>query len=100
MIIRVERSGGFAGLAQRAEIDTGALDPQDRQKLQDLVESTGFFQAPPSPEGDPGGADRFQWQITVERGSDQHTVTLHEGSLPLHWEPLIETLQPYLRRGR
>ncbi len=100
MIIRVERSGGFAGMSQRAVIDTDRLDPQERQELLGLVESSGFFETKLDSASSQTGADRFHYSITIERGQQHRTVELGENDIPENWQPLIQRINSLARRFR
>jgi hypothetical protein len=102
MIIRVERSGGFAGMSQRAVIDTDQLEPQERQELLGLVESSKFFDThlDTGSSSTQPGADRFHYTITIERGQQRRTVELGEGDIPENWQPLIQRINALARRFR
>jgi hypothetical protein len=99
MIIQVERSGGFAGMSQRSVIDVDHLDPQERQELLDLVESSGFFKNGGSAaSGQAGGADRFHYTITIEHGQQRRSIEVDEGDIPAEWQPLIQRILALARK--
>lgn len=100
MIIRVERSGGFTGMSQRAVIDTDQLDPQERQELEQMVDSSGFFNTSMAPTPSPGKPDRFHYTITIERGPQSRTVEMGESEIPAEWQPLIQRIDNLSRRFR
>ncbi|MFF5531580.1 protealysin inhibitor emfourin [Streptomyces cinerochromogenes] len=61
MRIRVRRTGGFAGIERRAEVDTSARpDAPDWQALAERVLATGR-DTPPA-----GVPDGFTYEITVD----------------------------------
>jgi hypothetical protein len=99
MIIQYERSGGFAGLIQRYEVDTADLEPDVQQELAALVDAADFFEAPLA-QAAPQGADRFNYQLTIERGAQSRTVVLSESELPDAWQPLIYRLNLLAREQR
>ncbi|MEU4728780.1 protealysin inhibitor emfourin [Streptomyces sp. NPDC023588] len=73
MRIQVERTGGFAGIERRAEVDTSGMP--DEEEWRDLA---GLALRP----GPPGHAadrvrDGFSYRITV----DGRTVSCHEPDL-------------------
>ena len=68
MIIRVARSGGFTGMSLQAVIDSEQLDPQERQELEKLVESSGFFERDLEAGSGQTGADRFHYELAIESG--------------------------------
>jgi hypothetical protein len=82
MKITVERSGGFAGMLMRSQVDSSQLSPQDSQELQGLIDAVHFFDLPPQVKIKGAGADRFQFTITVEDGGKRNSVTGSETDLP------------------
>lgn len=100
MIIRMERSGGFAGIGLKAVIDTQQLEPQERQELIALVERSDFFETDLSSTAGQTGADRFQYAITIEHGQQERSVELGESEIPEDWQPLIQRLNILARRFR
>lgn len=74
MKIAITRSGGFAGLVQRAAIDTADLpDPADAAELQTLAGRIDLA-ALPSPDRQP---DRFVYEIEI----DGRTAEVGESAL-------------------
>jgi hypothetical protein len=101
MIIQVERSGGFAGIPLQSVIDISQLDPQERQEMQDLVNSSRFFDTPlPAASSQTAGADRFTYSLTIEEGAKKRTVNLNEADIPENWQPLIQRINLLARRSR
>jgi hypothetical protein len=63
MRIRVRRTGGFAGIERRAEVDTtGRPDAHEWQALAERALASG--RGTPLPSG--GVADGFSYEITVD----------------------------------
>ncbi|MCL4250555.1 MAG: hypothetical protein KJ065_20560 [Anaerolineae bacterium] len=91
MKIAFERSGGFAGLRITVTIDTDTLPPHEAAQLESLVEDAKFFDLPARLRSSTGGADQFQYVVTVADGERRHTVRTTDSAAP-------ETLQPLLRR--
>jgi hypothetical protein len=98
MIIRVERSGGFAGMTVQARIDTEDLDPEERQNLIEQVKSSGFFESSFDLQSNQQGRDRFHYSITIEYHEQQRTVELDESEIPDDWQPLIQSINHLARR--
>ncbi|WP_329465299.1 protealysin inhibitor emfourin [Streptomyces sp. NBC_01431] len=62
MLIQVRRSGGFAGIERRAEIDTsGRLDAAEWETLAEVALAAGHAEPPR------GVPDGFHYEITVDR---------------------------------
>ena len=71
----IERRGGFAGLKASGAIDGDALSPDDRQILEQLIDSEEKF------TGDPG-ADRYTYVVTRENASGSTTREIPESLMP------------------
>jgi hypothetical protein len=84
--IEFERSGGFAGIAQRCTIDSTQLDPAKAAELEQLLPP-----ADAAPSG-PGSPDRFQYDLKIVRGGQEQSVTLRDGSLTDEQKRLVELL--------
>jgi hypothetical protein len=97
MRIRVLRTGGFAGIAMNADVETGQLEPSERDAVERLVEESDFFILPAVIEAPPGGYDRFQYEITIEREGQNHTLTGGDAGMS---EALSELAHLVLRLGR
>jgi hypothetical protein len=70
----VRRSGGFAGIEEQlGSVDTAALEPGARERLDRLIREADFFALPATVEGDVG-ADQFRYEVTVDDGGRRHTV--------------------------
>ncbi|MGH9281438.1 MAG: protealysin inhibitor emfourin [Acidimicrobiales bacterium] len=94
--VSFERSGGFGGVTLSKELDTKELDEDEAAQLEALLDRVDFDAAPgPAPRG---GADRFQYDLTVERGGRRHTLTRSEGQLTPELKELVERLQDLARR--
>jgi hypothetical protein len=100
MIIRVERTGGFAGMTMRSVINTEQLDPEDRQNLMELVESSGIFESSPESDPDQQGRDRFHYSLTIEYHEQHRTLELDESEIPDSWQSLIQCINNLARRYR
>jgi hypothetical protein len=91
------RSGGFGGLRLAAIVDSDDLPEEEAALLAEELDSANFFSLPNELEGPQGGADRFQYQITVDNGEKQHTVEAGETALPEPLQPLVQHLEQIAR---
>jgi hypothetical protein len=98
--VHFERSGGFAGLNLSASVDTGGLDEDEASQLEQEIEQANFFHLPARLQAAEPGADRFEYNITVERGLHKHSVNVSEASLPDTLRPLVSHLEQLLRTRR
>lgn len=87
LMVRVIRTGGFAGLRREwiAESDQPAPDDQ----LFVLVEACPWHEPPRT---DPLSRDRFVWRIEV-RGDLRRTATLPDAALEGPWRELVQQVQ-------
>lgn len=98
MIIRFERTGGFAGTTQQATIDSETLAPQERMSLHQLVEASSFFELPEQIGAPGAGADRFSYRLRIENGDQSHAIEVGEAAVPEPLLPLIQQLSRLARR--
>jgi hypothetical protein len=95
-----ERTGGFAGIAVSATIDSADLSESQAGELRKLIDQADFYNlpaviAPPKPH-----PDRFQYSVTVRDNGRQHTVRVSEEAMPPNVSPLIKWLSEAARQGR
>jgi hypothetical protein len=81
-------------------VDEKDLAPDEAQKLRQKVEGADFFNLskkimPRSPR-----PDRFQYELRLEEGSRQHTVTASEEAMPAKLKPLVNWLMEKARQAR
>jgi hypothetical protein len=89
--IRVDlvRSGGFAGISQRASVDTDKLPPDEAAGIAELVRAVDFDALASGP---PRAPDRFQYDLDVQQGRRRHHLTLGERSVTPELRALIDHL--------
>jgi hypothetical protein len=71
----IERRGGLAGLKASGVVDGDALHPDDRQTLEQLLDSTEPLVADP-------GADRYTYVVTRQTSSGSTTREIPESAMP------------------
>lgn len=98
MLITFERSGGFAGLITTTTVDTTTLPAAEANQIRNLVKAANFFQLPATIASD-NQPDRFQYQLTVQEGTQQHSVTVGESTMPSTLRPLIDCLMAAARQN-
>lgn len=89
--ISFERSGGVVGKNLRHELDLDSLPEEEAQYLQRLLDESDFFNVPTSTEMG-SSPDEFHYQISVDNGSDKHTIRTTETSMPDTLHPLVKEL--------
>jgi hypothetical protein len=92
MIVKFERTGGFAGLTLKKTIDSEKLPLEDANKLYQLVDASDFFNSPGNISASSPGVDRFHYTVTVNASGKRHTVDIDEAAMPPKLRPLIQWL--------
>jgi hypothetical protein len=88
MRIIVERTGGFTGIPLTKTVDSATLSQQEAASLHQMMAVASFFELPATITSTPQ-PDRFQYRITVEQESKQHSVTVGEAAVPANLKPLL-----------
>ena len=79
MRIRIRQLGGFAGDAlELARVDTATVPVEVAAALHEAVDEARFFALPAAVPSDAVGADLLVYEITVEDGDRQHSVSFVE----------------------
>ena len=100
MRISIERSGGFAGITMKTAVDEKDLAPEEAQKLHEMVEETDFFNLPGKIISRSPQADRFQYELSLEKSGRQYTVTVNEEAMPEKLRPLVKWLIEKARHAK
>ncbi|CAN7217869.1 hypothetical protein LJR045_000761 [Microbacterium sp. LjRoot45] len=104
--IRVERTGGFAGLTRRW---SATPPPDEADHWRTLIDACPWDAASPGAGADAaagsdvgagadvgattGGADRFCWTVVAGTPESEHTAVLPETDLGEPWRRLIDSVR-------
>ena len=77
MRIRFERSGGFANISLKAEIDSAELPPERAKELSRLVAKARPFDQPAQP-ATTSMPDQFQYEMTIEDAGHSQTIKISD----------------------
>ncbi|HKN34216.1 MAG TPA: protealysin inhibitor emfourin [Terriglobales bacterium] len=97
MHIAFQRTGGFAGMRTGCEINTENLSPEEATQVAAWVDAANFFSLPEVSRS--GGADQFQYKISIEKDGRKHTVETDERATPASLSPLVKWLMAAARRS-
>ncbi|MGE0879456.1 MAG: protealysin inhibitor emfourin [Acidimicrobiia bacterium] len=97
MKVRLERSGGIAGLTMVAEVDTDA--PGCAPDLADHARAALSVKAPRR-RRPAGAADRFQYDLVMDEAGATKRFSFGESDMPAALEPLVRALIPLARPAR
>ena len=73
-------------------IDAGALTESERRALEELVKEARFFDLP-SRVPAPRGVQNHRWDITIEKGGRQHSISVSDPVQGPALRRLIERLR-------
>ena len=88
MLIRVERSGGFAGLTTHAEVDSSQLSAKQAHELQQMLAAAQPFAQKSRDSG--AMPDQYQYDITVKDGGREQTFTTNDAAASEELQSLID----------
>jgi hypothetical protein len=91
MRISFERTGGFANIPLRAEIDTAQMPSARAQELARLVEAAQPFDQPAQLQG-PSHPDDLHYSITIEDGERSHTFSISDSAASDNLKSLFDFL--------
>lgn len=95
--VRIERSGGLAGMAARGECDVSALSSRQQALLTRLIGRFGSEERPRSAGVDDRGvpADRFRWCVQLDCvDGTRHQFEVPDGGMPQELGALVQLSLP------
>jgi hypothetical protein len=98
--IELERSGGFAGVALRTAVDSRELGPDEAREFARLLDAVDLAALARESRAHRPGADRFEYDLAVERGGRRTQITLGETQVTPELRPLLERLVDRARRSQ
>jgi hypothetical protein len=98
--IYFERTGGFAGLQLKMNMDLNELDDEISTRILDLLDDMDFFELPERLLADTGAMDQFSYTIEVETTERSHTVTTGDASAPEDMQELIKIFNKLIRKQK
>jgi len=74
MRISFERTGGFANVPLKAELDAAEMPPDRVKELERLVEKARPFDQPSQSAPSENLPDDLHYEMTIEHGGQTHTI--------------------------
>jgi hypothetical protein len=90
--VHLVRSGGFAGITVQARVDSATLPVEEAKELTALLDRLDLADLAERATQPTRGADRFQYDLTIQRGESQTHVSLPENAVPPDLRPLLTWL--------
>ena len=91
MKIQYERSGGFAGMSVKVNIDTNSLPAETTQSFYQALATARFFELPEKLATTGPSTDQFTHRLTIDDENRHHVVEMSDSAVP-------DSLQPILRK--
>ncbi len=88
MRVDVTRRGGFAGVALHAALDTAQLTAAEASQAEAALRDLPWDRPP----AEPGGPDRFRYEMVTDEGGHERHVELSEREIPDALRPLLDLL--------
>ena len=98
--LSVRRTGGFAGLAMVASLNTRDLDPEEAERILDALDRVDLDHLQDRPDAAPGAADMFQYQLDVSGPGRTQTVRFEERQMPEELASVVRALMRHAKPGR
>jgi hypothetical protein len=98
LIIKVERSGGFAGIPVSNEIDAKDLPSTLVTRLEKMIENTKSPSALPLSRTPRGAADYFTYKISVKDGANEKVIECNQYNLQDDLKSLVKYVEGYSRK--
>jgi len=90
--LRLRRTGGLAGLAMVASVDTRDLETEEAEGFAAALDRVDLAGIEERPDAAPGAADTFQYQLEIRRGEGAQTVRFSERQMPEELAPVVRSL--------
>lgn len=94
MRIDFARSGGLAGLTMAVSVDTDRLPPDAAGVVDAALRRADLAGLAARPRQPAAGADRYQYDLTIERDGECHTLSFRESEVPPELRPVVDALLP------
>lgn len=89
--IHFERSSGLVGRTIRYSVNLNDLSEDEAQNLKKMINDANFFEIPEDLRGS-ATPDEFHYQVTVDDGTQSHTVRASDTTMPRSLVPLVKEL--------
>jgi hypothetical protein len=90
--LRLQRTGGLAGLRLQARLDTRSLPEAEGQALIGALDRFAAEPQMPQAPSPPGAADTMHYELEIDRGGATRTVSFSEQQVPEALAPVVRAL--------
>jgi hypothetical protein len=93
MKVKIEQSGGFAGLVKGWEVDKGSLTKDEAEEFKRLIKQSGISKS--GEEYSDVARDLNQYEIIIEEGASKIQAIFDDKTLPDSARPLVAFLKTH-----
>ena len=97
MKIKVERTGGFAGITTSNEIDSDDLPASMTNSVRHLLNGKALTTMPSIPKG---AADHLNYKITIQNGNTGKTVECNQYNMSKQLKEIIKFVEEKSKRNK
>ena len=97
--LSIRRTGGLAGLAMVASVDTHELDEDEAEHLSSALEGLDLDNVTKAVPANPHAADSFHYKLHIRRGDTEHSVSFSEREMPPELAPVVRALMDRAEPG-
>ena len=99
MIIKIERSGGIAGISRSTEIDSRELPSALATKINKIIQNRKL--ATMSSKVTPrGAADHYAYKISINDGENKIIIECNQYNLQNDFKSLIKYIEKHSKRDK
>lgn len=92
MKVCFKRTGGLAAISMSVTLNTEMLPEVEAEGLRKLIDAVSFFDQPDLFRSHRPEADRFHYEVKIEKGDRVKTIEMDESVVPDVFRPLLDLL--------
>jgi len=102
MIIQIDQSGGFAGIAKHMELDTDNIVKSEAVKIKKMLKANFLNKNYDEPKKKPlkGAADYYSYKITIHEGAEQHVIKCDEYNMEDELRKIIKYVESISKKRK
>ena len=90
--LRLRRTGGLAGVALEAALDTASLQPAQRRAILHALDTADLDSLADTRSTAPGPPDAFGFELDVDRAGRSRRLHFTEDGAPPELQPVLDAL--------
>jgi hypothetical protein len=98
MLVNFERSGGFAGLHLKHQVDVSRLNDKKKAEFEAAIDRAKFFDLPTEMLPKRPLPDLFNYKLSVKDRDKEHQIIFSDETITPELKPLVSILLDDLRK--